>query len=46
MGGGLGLMGIRERARAMGGTAAVQSAPGSGTSIVVTVPLEGRDHGR
>ena len=45
-GGGLGLMGIRERARAMGGTADVQFAPGAGTSIVVTVPLDGRDHGR
>jgi signal transduction histidine kinase len=37
---GLGLLGMRERANAVGGTCGVDSAPGRGTSIEVVVPLE------
>ncbi|HEV8580100.1 MAG TPA: GAF domain-containing protein [Thermoanaerobaculia bacterium] len=33
-----GLLGIRERAEALGGTLAVESAPGAGTTVVVEVP--------
>jgi two-component system, NarL family, sensor histidine kinase UhpB len=39
---GLGLAGIRERARALGGACSIVSAPGSGTRIHVTVPLARR----
>ncbi len=34
----LGLLGIRERAEALGGTLTVESAPGAGTTVVVEVP--------
>ncbi len=34
----LGLLGMRERAEALGGTMVVESAPGAGTTIVVEVP--------
>src|SRR6478752_1568255 len=34
-----GLVGMRERARLLGGTLTVESAPGAGTAIDVTVPL-------
>jgi len=34
-----GLRGIRERARLLGGTATIDSAPGQGTRIVVELPL-------
>lgn len=34
-----GLVGIRERAELLGGTAEIESAPGRGTRIVVTVPV-------
>jgi signal transduction histidine kinase len=36
---GLGLMGMRERAELLGGTLLVDSAPGEGTHLVLTVPL-------
>ncbi len=36
--GGLGLRGMRERVEALGGRLAVESAPGRGTTIAVTVP--------
>jgi two-component system, NarL family, sensor histidine kinase UhpB len=36
---GLGLAGIRERARALGGSCSIVSEPGSGTHIGVTVPF-------
>jgi signal transduction histidine kinase len=36
--GGLGLHGMRERVEALGGRLAVESAPGGGTTIAVTVP--------
>src|SRR6266511_681077 len=35
----LGLVGMRERALACGGTLLIQGKPGEGTSIVVTIPL-------
>lgn len=37
---GLGLLGMRERANAVGGTCGIESAPGKGTSIDVVVPFE------
>jgi signal transduction histidine kinase/ligand-binding sensor domain-containing protein len=39
-GGHFGLVGMRERAEQMGGTAAVNSAPGAGTEVTVRVPIE------
>ncbi len=36
----LGLMGMRERAEAVGGQLEVQSKKGKGTTVVVTVPLD------
>jgi signal transduction histidine kinase len=36
---GLGLIGMQERVRELGGTVVVQSAPGQGTSIRVSIPL-------
>jgi two-component system, NarL family, sensor kinase len=41
VGEGLGLIGMRERARLLGGVLRVQSAPGTGTRIEVVVPLVG-----
>lgn len=35
----VGLVGIRERARMLGGSCTVESSPGAGTTIAVTVPL-------
>jgi signal transduction histidine kinase len=37
---GLGLIGMRERLNALGGTLQVQSEPDRGTSLLITVPLE------
>jgi signal transduction histidine kinase len=34
----LGLLGIEERARRLGGTAAIESVPGQGTTLVVVLP--------
>jgi signal transduction histidine kinase len=39
-GGGLGLRGMRERAQAIGGTLAVETAPGKGTTVHITVPAD------
>jgi two-component system NarL family sensor kinase len=36
---GFGLLGIDDRARLLGGRATVQSAPGRGTTVTVTIPL-------
>src|SRR5262245_49971234 len=36
---GFGLLGIEERARRVGGRAAIRSVPGRGTTVAVTVPL-------
>jgi PAS domain S-box-containing protein len=38
---GIGLLGIRERAIMIGGMACVESTPGKGTRVAVTVPLSG-----
>lgn len=40
-GGGLGLVGMRERAEAIGGSLTVESMPGRGTVVSVSVRLEG-----
>jgi signal transduction histidine kinase len=37
--GGLGIVGMHERARLVGGTLAMRSAPGQGTTVVLRVPL-------
>jgi signal transduction histidine kinase len=37
----LGLLGMRERARNLGGTATISSSPGNGTTVVVTLPRDG-----
>jgi two-component system sensor histidine kinase UhpB len=37
-GGGLGLLGMRERARSVGGSLAVVSGPGAGARVIVSVP--------
>jgi signal transduction histidine kinase/streptogramin lyase len=41
--GGLGLVGISERARIMGGQANFESAPGQGTTLTVNIPLPNRE---
>lgn len=38
---GLGLLGIRERAYSLHGSFRVDSAPGNGTTLSITIPLEG-----
>ncbi|MGH9868503.1 MAG: sensor histidine kinase [Candidatus Polarisedimenticolia bacterium] len=38
---GLGLLGIRERMNALGGTLQISSSPGKGTAMRVTIPTEG-----
>jgi signal transduction histidine kinase len=40
---GLGLASIRERVEILGGRALIESAPGRGTRIVLTVPLKGQN---
>jgi PAS domain S-box-containing protein len=42
----LGLLGIRERARNLGGTATIGPAPGGGTLLAVRVPFEQGERGR
>jgi signal transduction histidine kinase len=42
--GSLGLLGIRERARRLGGSARVTAAPSGGTVVSMLVPLSGADH--
>ncbi|RXZ45503.1 PAS domain-containing sensor histidine kinase [Crenobacter cavernae] len=37
---GFGLVGIRERAMMLGGTLAIESTPGEGTTLTLTVPLD------
>ncbi|WP_432065942.1 sensor histidine kinase [Streptomyces sp. C10-9-1] len=41
--GGFGLRAMRARARALGGTLSVESAPGQGTALAVTLPMPDRD---
>jgi signal transduction histidine kinase len=36
---GLGLIGMRERAQSLSGTMAVETRPGGGTRVSVTIPL-------
>jgi len=35
----MGIVGMRERARALGGDFAIESAPGAGTAVRVTLPV-------
>jgi signal transduction histidine kinase len=35
----LGLLGMRERARLLGGTCTIDSGPGQGTSVLIRIPL-------
>ncbi|MBZ5724601.1 MAG: hypothetical protein LAP87_06345 [Acidobacteriia bacterium] len=39
---GLGLVGIQENVRAFGGTLTIQSSPGNGTELRITVPLKNK----
>jgi signal transduction histidine kinase len=41
----LGLLGIRERARRLGGEVEVKARKGGGTTMSLQVPLEGREQG-
>jgi len=38
---GFGLMGMRERVLALGGTVRIESAPGEGTAVLIRIPLQG-----
>jgi signal transduction histidine kinase len=38
---GSGLLGLKDRAEAIGGRISLESPPGSGTSLVVELPLDG-----
>jgi signal transduction histidine kinase len=42
LGHGSGLVGLRDRIEALGGTLQVTSAPGSGTTLLIEIPVEGR----
>ena len=42
--GGLGLRGIEERARELGGSVDVRTAPGSGTTVTIHLPLSAGSH--
>lgn len=42
-GGGFGLLAMRARARSLGGTLSVESGPGQGTAVAVTLPLPAAD---
>ncbi|MFK8909744.1 sensor histidine kinase [Streptomyces sp. YS-3] len=43
--GGFGLPAMRSRARSLGGTLSVESAPGQGTAVAITLPLPVRERG-
>jgi signal transduction histidine kinase len=45
-GSGLGLSGIAERAQILNGRAAVESAPGTGTRVHISIPLPAADQPR
>jgi two-component system sensor histidine kinase UhpB len=38
---GIGIIGMRERVDALGGTIKVNSRPGGGTTVVIALPLDG-----
>jgi signal transduction histidine kinase len=39
----IGLLGMRERAQAFGGTVEITGVPGAGTTVRVRIPIEGKD---
>ena len=39
-GSGLGLVGMRERVSLVGGTCAIESAPGLGTRVIIELPVK------
>jgi signal transduction histidine kinase len=39
-----GVLGMSERARLIGGSLLIDSAPGTGTSVSIHIPLEGGSH--
>ena len=41
---GFGIAGMKERAQKLGGTIEIQTAPGKGTTIIVTVPARSSEH--
>jgi len=41
---GSGLLGLKDRAEAIGGTVALESRQGVGTSLIVELPLDSRTH--
>jgi signal transduction histidine kinase len=41
----LGLLGMRERAAALGGSTTVTSRPGEGTTVYVRIPIDGTSAG-
>ena len=41
VGGGLGLLGVRERASLLGGSIDIESSPGGGTTLFVRIPING-----
>ncbi|MEN3313482.1 MAG: hypothetical protein V7645_2811, partial [Actinomycetota bacterium] len=41
---GSGLLGLKDRAEAIGGTLSFESAPGAGTSLYVELPLDEARH--
>ena len=43
-GAGLGLFGMRERLGLVGGTVAIESTPGKGTTVIARVPVHGGSH--
>jgi len=40
---GSGLLGLKDRAEAIGGTISLDSPPGAGTSLVVELPVDDQD---
>ncbi len=42
-GGQFGLLGMSERVKLLGGSLCIQSSPGSGTSVIVSIPFQRRD---
>jgi signal transduction histidine kinase len=41
---GSGLLGLKDRAEALGGTISLESPPGAGTSLLVELPVDEQKH--